>query len=81
MVAANCPSGPKDMIRDTVDGLLVEPEDAEALATAMTRLMEDEHLRERLGRRATEIVKRFSVESVMAKWDALLTEAVVADEH
>ena len=42
-------TGIPELIRDGQDGLLVAPSDAEALAAALTRLMDDAALRRRLG--------------------------------
>jgi glycosyltransferase involved in cell wall biosynthesis len=45
-------AGVPELIRDGVDGLLVPPADAEALAAALERLMDDPALRARLGESA-----------------------------
>jgi glycosyltransferase involved in cell wall biosynthesis len=42
-------TGIPELIRDSVDGLLVAPSDAEGLASAIARLMDDPELRARLG--------------------------------
>jgi glycosyltransferase involved in cell wall biosynthesis len=50
-----------EIVTDERDGLLVEPDDAAALAQAVTRLLDDRALREGLGRAAREtVVARFS---------------------
>jgi len=49
-------TGIPELIRDSVDGLLVPPSDADALATALARLMDDGALRKRLGESARERV-------------------------
>ncbi len=46
--------GVPDVVHDGVDGLLVPPGDAPALAAALERLMDDEDLRRRLGQAAAE---------------------------
>jgi GalNAc-alpha-(1->4)-GalNAc-alpha-(1->3)-diNAcBac-PP-undecaprenol alpha-1,4-N-acetyl-D-galactosaminyltransferase len=74
VVATDCPTGPREMITDGVDGLLVPNEDVGALAMAMDRLMGDEALRHELGEKATSITARFSIESVMARWETVLRE-------
>ncbi len=68
VIATDCPSGPREIVTDGVDGLLVPNEDATALAEALERLMSDPELRVRLGRAAEKITERFSVDSVGERW-------------
>jgi GalNAc-alpha-(1->4)-GalNAc-alpha-(1->3)-diNAcBac-PP-undecaprenol alpha-1,4-N-acetyl-D-galactosaminyltransferase len=77
VLAADCASGPRDIVRDGVDGLLVLAGGSSALAEGMSRLLGDETLRSRLARRAPEIVKRFALENVIELWDRVLSEASV----
>jgi GalNAc-alpha-(1->4)-GalNAc-alpha-(1->3)-diNAcBac-PP-undecaprenol alpha-1,4-N-acetyl-D-galactosaminyltransferase len=74
VVSFDCPSGPGDIIRHSVDGMLIPPGDVAALSTAMENLMEDEKERNRLARRAIEISARFNLEKVMNMWETLLHE-------
>jgi glycosyltransferase involved in cell wall biosynthesis len=71
-LAFDCDSGPRDILRDGEDGILVPPQDAAAMAAAMDRLMGDERERLRLGRAAAAVVQRFGLPGVMAAWDRLL---------
>jgi glycosyltransferase involved in cell wall biosynthesis len=75
-IATACPGGTAAIVRDGVDGLLVPPESASALAAALDRLMSDEAERRRLAARAPEIVDRFELEKVMGMWERLLAEVV-----
>jgi glycosyltransferase involved in cell wall biosynthesis len=72
VISFDCPSGPREIIRHNVDGLLVPPQDVRALSGAMDLLMGNPPLRSRLSARAAEVLDRFSVEKVMAQWDQLL---------
>jgi phosphatidyl-myo-inositol dimannoside synthase len=56
--------GATDLIEDGVNGLLVPPNDGRSLTGALSRLLCDETLRSRMGRRGAEIVRekyRFKV--------------------
>lgn len=79
-VSFDCPSGPSDIVRDGVDGILVPPEDCGALAGVLDNLMTDRAKRERLASRAPEIVQRFAVERVLALWDKAFAE-VQCESH
>jgi GalNAc-alpha-(1->4)-GalNAc-alpha-(1->3)-diNAcBac-PP-undecaprenol alpha-1,4-N-acetyl-D-galactosaminyltransferase len=71
-VAFDCRTGPREIIRHEVDGLLVPPEDVAALAAAMARLMDDAVLRSTMAARAPEVVERFGADRIFSLWDALL---------
>ena len=72
VIAFDCPSGPADIVRHGVDGLLVPAEDVSALASAMTDLTGDAERRRVLGERATAVAARFSVERIAADWERVL---------
>ena len=72
VIAFDCESGPSEIVRDGVDGLLVPAEDVDALASTISRLIADPARMRELGRRASEISDRFSVERVGGLWEQLL---------
>jgi glycosyltransferase involved in cell wall biosynthesis len=71
-VSFDCPSGPADIIRTEVDGLLVPCGDVEALANAMERLATNELLRAQFEVAAPEVKSRFSLEVITYEWENLL---------
>lgn len=63
--------GPRDIITDCTDGVIVPNGDIRGFADALLRLMADGALRRRMGRAATAVTHRYSEESVMRQWTAL----------
>ena len=51
-VSFDCPHGPRNIISDCEDGLLVDYLDSQALAGGICKLIENEDLRKRLGNNA-----------------------------
>jgi glycosyltransferase involved in cell wall biosynthesis len=74
VVSFDCPSGPRDIVRDGVDGILVPPEDVAAMAAALDRLMGDAQERQRLAARAPEVTTRFSRERVLSLWQNVFND-------
>ena len=70
-VSFDSPYGPRNIIRNGEDGLLVEYLNPQALADGICQLIENENLRYQLGKRARDNVKRFSKDNVMGQWDEL----------
>ena len=73
-VSFDCDSGPREIIRHEVDGLLVPPGDATAMEGALTRLMQDEALRLQFSDKAKETRKRFSIDKIAAMWEKIFRE-------
>jgi glycosyltransferase involved in cell wall biosynthesis len=70
-VSVDCNTGPRDIIRHGVDGLLVPPDDMAALSNALARVMGDVALRGQLASRSTQARERFSVEKIGQMWETL----------
>jgi glycosyltransferase involved in cell wall biosynthesis len=78
-VVAAATDGPRLMIEDGVDGVLVEPGDVDALASAVGRLLDDDGARRRIGAAAMRAAERHGVDDMVRKfeelWDAVLGRA------
>ena len=74
VLSFDCPSGPRELIRDGIDGVLVPPGDVQAFAAGIERLVGDRELAQALSSRAPEVVERFSLATVLREWDAIFTE-------
>jgi len=70
-VSFDCDTGPRDIIRHGVDGMLVAPGDVDGMASALDTLMRDSRARARLARRAIDARERFSMEKISRMWETL----------
>ena len=66
-----------EIVADGVTGLLVEPRDVDALKTAMTRLLRDDGLRDRLGAAAlVQARERFSASRMLDRMEAIFRQVL-----
>lgn len=73
-VSFDCPTGPSDIVKTNVNGILVENQNKEALADAICYMIEHPEERKEMGRRAVDTVKEFSGEAIAKKWYQLFDE-------
>ncbi|GAA0604852.1 glycosyltransferase [Virgibacillus siamensis] len=71
--------GPKDVIRNGIDGFVVPRGHQKALADKIVKIMEDPTVRAKLSEGAVEIVERFSYEKYTDNWLNLFRELDKAD--
>jgi GalNAc-alpha-(1->4)-GalNAc-alpha-(1->3)-diNAcBac-PP-undecaprenol alpha-1,4-N-acetyl-D-galactosaminyltransferase len=76
VISFDCPNGPREIIRDGLDGILVPAANLEALAKAMDRLMGAENERKRLAASAIQVAERFGLTKIVAMWQEVLDEAI-----
>ena len=70
-VSVDCETGPSDILRHKIDGLLVPQGNETALVEALRCLMANESLRRQFGSRAIEARQRFAVDRIAAQWECL----------
>ncbi|MBN1967938.1 MAG: glycosyltransferase family 4 protein [Candidatus Delongbacteria bacterium] len=71
VVSTDCPYGPKEIVTNYYDGLLVENENEIKLAEAMELLIADKTLRKKLGLNAIESMSKFSEKNIIDRWEKL----------
>jgi len=68
VVSFDCPCGPKDIVKDGEDGLLVKAGNVDALASRLSQLMSDESLRQSMSKNGLKNVQRFRIEQIAEQW-------------
>lgn len=70
-VAFACPCGPKDLIANNVDGILVTPENIVEFANKLNYLIENEEVRIEMGSKAREKASNFTLDIIAKEWDTM----------
>lgn len=71
VVSTDCPSGPNEIIENGVTGILVPMKDAEALASALLTLLENEDLARSMSAAALKGIERYSVKHLARRYSEL----------
>lgn len=74
VVSFDCPHGPRNIIKNGQDGILVEHLNTLALADKICHLIEHPEQRKALGEKAKRNIKRFSRDNVMKQWTELFNQ-------
>ncbi len=74
VVSYDCPTGPRELITDGVDGVLVENGSPAALAAALLRLAQDPAARRELGTHGHETAQRYAAAPVARQWASVFAE-------
>ncbi len=76
VIATDCPSGPRELVRDGIDGILIPNQDEVALTIAIERLISNPEEREHFAKSAPEVGTRFSLEKIIKDWTNLSDRAI-----
>lgn len=71
VVAFDCENGPRNIVTNSQNGILVKPFEVAVYADSLLRLMCDDQLRFQVGERAYESSKRYSIEDIAHQWKEL----------
>ncbi len=80
-VAFDCPFGPKEIISNGENGILVKYLDIEELAEKINYLIENESIRIKMGEMAREDVKYYLKDNIMPKWVDLFKELILKKQQ
>lgn len=77
-VAYDCQTGPRELIADGVNGLLIQPPSITGLETALAMLMDNENTRQRLAVHARLAAQSHALSQIAPKWEAVFVQAIRA---
>lgn len=70
-VAYDCPCGPGDIIVNNTNGFLIENKNQNEFIRAVSTLIENKDLREKMGASAKESNKKYEMQPIMNQWKVL----------
>lgn len=73
-VAFDCPCGPRDIIQDCRNGLLIPPGNVEQLARSIRQIITDKVMLHSMGAYASQSIEQFSVDNICQIWNKLFHE-------
>ena len=71
VISTDCPSGPGEIITNSINGILVSSGNEKALAEAMLSLLKDENLRKKFSKENKKRVEDFRIEKILPKYEEL----------
>ncbi|MFJ6836599.1 glycosyltransferase family 4 protein [Streptomyces sp. NPDC091209] len=74
VVSTDCPLGPREIIRDGEDGLLVRPGDVDSIAAGLLRLIDNDGERAAMGAAALRNAERFDPATIAVRYEELFRE-------
>lgn len=79
VVSFDCPWGPRSIISNNEDGILVEKDNPLSLADSLIMLMQDNERRNVMSENAIKNVQRFDIEQIAHKWKSLFEEVCLCN--
>lgn len=70
-VSVDCNTGPRDIINDGIDGVLVPQDNQDALVLALRQIMKDDAFRNEMRVRAEKILDRLNIVKIAGQWEDL----------
>ena len=74
MVSFDCKTGPNEIIQHGYNGYLAEAENPHDLAEKLLAVMNDDDLREQMGRNAFEASRQFTTDRIIDQWEKLINQ-------
>ncbi len=76
LISFDIATGPSEIIRNNIDGILVEPYDIDKMADAINKLIKDETLRKEMSKNSRGNIEKFRKENILKQWIELVNSLV-----
>lgn len=76
VVSFDCEYGPSEIIKNDIDGYLIEPNNITELANKISLLIQNEDKRSKMGKEAFKNIARFDKKQIMSEWILLFNSLI-----
>jgi len=76
VVSFDCPYGPNEIIKNNINGILVENQNIKKLAFSIQKLINDRNLRENLAKEALKVREKYSLDKIADKWEKIIKRVI-----
>lgn len=76
-ISFDCAYGPREIITDKINGILVENQNVEQLAQAIHTLINDTSIRQTLSEEAIKVRQKYAIKHILEKWEEIIEEVIV----
>jgi glycosyltransferase involved in cell wall biosynthesis len=73
VISTDCPVGPREIIQNGYNGILVPPKNPDLLAEAMYGLLSNKNERERLSQNALKNLRQYDVNTIVSRYEAVFS--------
>lgn len=73
IVSFDCRMGPREIVRNNIDGIVVADKDTVSFISSLQKLMRDKELRVKMSKETREDANRFMPETIVNQWEELFT--------
>lgn len=74
VVSFDCPWGPREIINNEEDGILVENGNIDMMVQRLVQLLQDSNYRNIMGKNARRNIERFEISKIASQWKTLFEE-------
>lgn len=74
VLSADCPSGPSEIIKHGMNGILCRPDSASSLSGSIDELLGNQKLRQHIRKNALNTIERFEIGKIVTEYEDLFSE-------